>query len=72
MAVCLAAGKRQRLPPQDPNYHFYNHRDSALQKGPMLEEAAMALLLLEGADDMKVHYVCPVPSQVSAECMFHM
>ena len=46
---CAAAGKRQRVSPQDDAFHFFNRTDADKegQRKPHLEEAAMALLLLD-------------------------
>ena len=55
------AGKRQRVSPQDDAFHFFN-RDSTDRdppRKPHLEEAAMALLLLD------VH---SAPAKVSHPC----
>ena len=47
--VCAGAGKRQRVSPQDGAFHFFNRAeaDKEAQRKPHLEEAAMALLLLD-------------------------
>lgn len=47
--MTAAAGKRQRVSPHDDAYHFFNRNDAdkEAQRKPHLEEAAMALLLLD-------------------------
>ncbi|BDA42591.1 probable Myb-related protein B at N-terminal half [Coccomyxa sp. Obi] len=51
--TALRRSKRQRLAPQDNVYQYYQRSSSppagAQQKGPVMEEAAMALLLLDGS-----------------------
>ncbi len=44
-----SAGKRQRVSPHDDAFHFFNRADADKegQRKPHLEEAAMALLLLD-------------------------
>ena len=47
--ITAAAGKRQRVSPHNDAYHFFNRNDAdkEAQRKPHLEEAAMALLLLD-------------------------
>lgn len=65
LSPVLCAGKRQRVSPQDNAFHFF-HRDDAEKEAPRkphLEEAAMALLLLD------VH---PAPGKVTCLCSSFM
>lgn len=56
----MSAGKRHRLGPHDNVYQYYQRSSSppagAQQKGPVMEEAAMALLLLDGSAIPPVHF----------------
>ena len=67
----LCAGKRQRVSPQDNAFHFFNRDDAEKEapRKPHLEEAAMALLLLDvHSAPGKVTSLCSSFMRVACSC----